>query len=459
MLILFFLNFLFLFNLFGAEEHAQYTPYDPYCRVDYETVFDEKKLKQFTDVLDHDGTIKNMPADFDEEQQTRVTFLTPEVYQKRKKSIAESFLKDLKKEKNRSAITPMLISTVDVSVKIGCTIGFLTLIPSDSIGFSALIATLGTICWANLPKDVIRYFNPSSDPYEKWEIEFANKMQYIPCQLWPRVIDVFTDARAGKLRSANVRQFFEVVFNLPSIHYFPYNPPFEKGNSNAVYEEISQFTSAFFSDYQESENAKCSMQLATRQYLEKLSQNGNGVVSIHLEGPNGCGKHHYVKLLAEKFTEVFGHTFPVREINIRSELHAELDGNQDTPGALLKAITQISKGGTPYGMLIFDSADWLNGTLRRMAQKMFDPKVGYFSSKYLNELEIRLSGFLIFFLSNSPLEDPSSSKIVNIKFPLALKRDVLAQLAMGNLNQYLKGTELSEHDVAQSVEITEAIER
>ena len=85
MLILFFLNFLFLFNLFGAEEHAQYTPYDPYCRVDYETVFDEKKLKQFTDVLDHDGTIKNMPADFDEEQQTRVTFLTPEVYQKRKK--------------------------------------------------------------------------------------------------------------------------------------------------------------------------------------------------------------------------------------------------------------------------------------------------------------------------------------------------------------------------------------
>jgi hypothetical protein len=283
-------------------------------------------------------------------------------------------------------------------------------------------------------------------------------MSYIPYQLWPQIIDTFGAARLGRFSYVRATNFFDIAFNLPSMHRFPYVPPLKIEEIVSKTEAINGFTDQFFYKYEDSD-AKLKLGAATRKYLTKLAHDEDGFVCVHLEGPGGVGKTHYIKALASKIAEVLGTDIPVEEINIRGTEASELEGDKNTPGKVLAALSRVAKKDKPYGIIVFDEAAWLNGQLKETAKKMFEPTLGSFRSQYLDGMDFSLKGFLIAFISNDPIEDLAlRSRMISVNFP-SLKQVELKKMALETLkNQFLRGTNLKYDDVFETQEITQAIE-
>ena len=155
------------------------------------------------------------------------------------------------------------------------------------------------------------------------------------------VTDKFGAARMGTIRYGEAADFFEVAFNLPSIFRYPYQPPLTETEVSPKADQLDAFIAEFFKDYQNADDACRTIQAAIREFLRKLASNEKGFVAIHLEGPGGIGKTHFVKALSRKFGEI-GMSLPTEEVMIR--------GSDQHPGQLhprLNALGAAARGAGP----------------------------------------------------------------------------------------------------------------
>lgn len=454
----------------AAEEGVQSSgSSDPFARTDYTKAFNPKVLDEFRDVIEYDGSIINTPRDFLAEIPAVVEGyaiipvpLDATTYAARKRLMNNALIENLTKCKRDAALRPVYENGLSFALQAVC-IGFsMWALGTDSMGGSfggfAIATSLGFSMRQAIPA-AWSYIYPGNDPYARFEQQFAKKMSYIPHQLWPQIIDTFGAARLGRFSYVRATSFFDIAFNLPVMHRFPYVPPLKTAEIVSKADAINRYTDEFFANYENSQTARTQLRATTREYLTKLASAEDGFVCVHLEGPGGVGKTHYIKALAEKIAEVLNTDVPVEEINIRGTEASELEGDQNTPGKVLAALSRVAKKDKPYGILVFDEAAWLNGPLKETAKKMFEPDLGSFTSQYLAGMDFSLKGFLIAFMSNDPISDPAlRSRMTNVKFP-SLKPISLRTMALAKLrNQFLSGTGLRYEDVFETQEITQAIE-
>lgn len=464
-----FLSLFLSINISAAEEGVQSSgSSDPFARTDYAKAFNPKVLDEFSDVRKYDGSIINTPRDFFVE--------IPEVAKRdaiipvsldattcaaRKILMKNALIENLTKCKRDAALRAVYESGLSFALQAICLGSFMRVSGTDSMGgsFAGLLFanSLAYFMRQAIPA-VCSYIYPGNDPYARFEQQFAEKMSYIPYQLWPQIIDTFGAARIGRFSYVRATNFFDIAFNLPSMHRFPYVPPLKIEEIVSKTGAINHFTDQFFRKYEDSD-ANLKLGAATRKYLKKLAHDEDGFVCVHLAGPGGVGKTHYIKALASKIAEVLGTDIPVEEINIRGTEASELEGDQNTPGKVLAALSRVAKKDKPYGILVFDEAAWLNCPLKETAKKMFEPNLGSFRSQYLDGMDFSLKGFLIAFMSNKTISDrPLRSRMIDVKFP-TLKKESLETMALAKLrDQFLDGTGLSYENVFERQEITQAIE-
>ena len=469
---------------------------DPYLKTNYKIAFDVKILEEFSDVLEQDGAIANMPSSFvrkssfalgaqrtspsasrqlgdyqplsvsssDVDMLEGRTFSQENdgAYQTRKTAMIAAIMQKLKRCKRDAVLRPMYEAGIAVAVEGACMFTLIECLGTDNFGASfGIFAFAGTVGYAIKPaaKAIYSHFYPGHDLYESWEEQFAEKMPYIPNRLWRQIRDNFAAARKGELDYQKATDYFDIAFNLPIIHRFPYVAPLSEVSLSKRADEINQFTNSFFEDYKDSLAADLSLSGVVREYLKKLTYDENGFVCVHLKGRGGIGKTHYIKALSHKISEVLGQDIPVEKIDIRSDDSSELEGSKESPGKVLTGVSRISKLGKPYGILVFDEAAWLNGTLKEAAKNMFEPNNGCFNSLYLDKMEFSLKGFLVAFMSNDEINDKAlKDRMINIDFP-NLKKESLRRMALEDLESYLEGTRLIKSKVECSPEINDAIER
>ncbi len=464
-----FLSLFLSISISAAEEGVQSSgSSDPFARTDYAKSFNPNIFGDFKDVREYDGSATNTPPNFFVEipiveGYTAVPIpLDSRTYAVRKSLMEKSILAQLAKCKRDAVLRPVYENGLSFALQAGC-IGFsMWALGTESMGGSfggfAIATSLGFSMRQAIPA-VWSYIYPGNDPYARFEQQFAKKMPYIPHQLWPQIIDTFGAARLGRFSYVRATNFFDIAFNLPVMHRFPYLPPLQTDEILSKANTINRFTDEFFANYENSQTARTQLRATTRKYLTKLATDEDGFVCVHLEGPGGVGKTHYIKALAARISEVLGTDIPVEEINIRGTDSSELEGDQNTPGKVLAALSRVAKKGKPYGILVFDEAAWLNGPLKEPAKKMFEPILGLFTSQYLAGMDFSLKGFLIAFMSNDPISDPAlSSRMSPVKFP-TLKKESLRTMALAKLrDQFLDGTGLRYESTSSAQEIRSAIE-
>lgn len=466
-----FLNIFLCFNTYAGEGSLQSSLNgDPFARTDYDKAFSPQILKKFVHVLAQDGSLSNMPEDLDlsEEDlanQRPVTLANDEAneeYNKQRIRMIEDIKLQLTKAKRDAVLRPLYEAGLTLTFQ-GASIGLLlTLMPMNSFGGGlGMYAFLSTIGWIakDAGKTLYTYLAPGNDPLHRWENKFAETMSYIPYRLWPQIIDMFGAVRIGRYSYHRATEFFNIIFNLPMIHCYPYRPPLALIDLKNKSQRINSFITKFFRDYENAEEAQLNIQSACKTYLRKLAKSENGFVCVHLVGPGGIGKTHFSRELKKQLSFALEESIPVEEITIRSTSNSELEGDQHSPGSVLLALSRIGKQGKPYGMLIFDEAAWLNSELKETAKKMFEPSLGSFTSQYLDGLEVSFKGFLLVFISNTSIEDPAlNSRFINVKFP-SLQKESLKSMALASLPQYLDGTNLKAEEIESDPEILDALEK
>lgn len=452
-----------------SGEEGSYTSNDPYARTDYQRAFDANVLKPFADVLAYDGAIDNMPESLiSDTAKSDMAISDDKTYFERRRMMTEAIVAQLNTEKNNALFKPLYQTGIFAGVEIVSTAATLKVIPKDSLGGSLGIVEAirtGTLILKDVIKTAYTWWAPGNDPLARWELQFAERMPYIPHELWPKIVDTFGSARMGMnmLNYKSVTEFFDVAFNLPSVNRHPYTPPLTVEDIPSISEKINVFLDTFFEDYENAESAKLAIQAGVRKYLRKLASNSPGCVCIHLLGAPGVGKTYFMQKFAKKLQEALDDHVIVSDVPIRGLDAKELEGGRDDsghmmPGNLLTALSQIGKQGTPFGILLFDEASWLNGELKQSAKKIFEPTLGQFQSQFLDGNEVSLKGFLVIMASNDVIENQAlRSRFINVEFP-AFRKERLKEKAFENLPHYLIGTELLLEDVKNDEKILKIFE-
>ncbi len=464
----FLLSFLFIFFSFNLNADNQASKEDPYRGTRYAKAFNVSEIfLKYQDVLRYEGTIKNLPEKIkipiiQEDNSLNNKILSKENYTLKRQQMINEIIANLDKSKRDAVLRPLYRTIMVVLFQCLIILLFRKILPRNSIAAGFSLASLcTTIGW--IGPDAVgslhTYYSPTNDPYARWEYQFAEKMPYIPSTLWDRTIDTFGAARMGDFQYADATRFFDIAFNLPVMYRYAYQPPVKLDEVTRKANAVNNFTVKFFENYENSRDSSIKLQAVIRKYLKKLATNDEGFICVHLKGPGGVGKTHYMKALAKKISEVIEQEMPTEEITIRSDESSELEGNKDDPGQILTAISPIAKKGKPYGILIFDEAAWLNGKLKDTAKKIFEPDIGSFKAQYLGGLDFSLKGFLVIFLSNDAIKDEAlNSRMIHIDFP-SLKKENLKNLALNTLDQHLEGTGLDETKVRESKEIKAVIDK
>ncbi|AIK96379.1 ATP-binding protein [Candidatus Odyssella acanthamoebae] len=443
---------------------------DPFARTDYAKAFAPQVFKKFLPLLEENGSIINMPEDLisSENKSSKskkykpISNLSEEEYKEQQKLLVQAIQQQLTNAKRNAILRPLYEAFIICSVQGASTVAMLTFMPPDSVGGGfGLFSMLNLVGWVakDAGKTLYTYYRPGNDPLQRWENKFSKVLPYIPHQLWPKIIDKFGAVRMGRYSYAQATDFFNIVFNLPTIHRYPYHPPLTLDELDNKSKVINKFIHKFFEDYKDPDDPILGIRAACKTYLQKLAKDEDGFVCIHLEGPGGIGKTHFSKKLSEQLGIALGRKIPQQEITIRNMIPSELEGDTQTPGQILLALAEVGKKKSPFGILIFDEATWLNSVLQESSKKIFEPKLGSFISQYLDGLEVSFKGFLLIFISNNPIEDKAlKSRFINVKFP-NLKKESLISMACKSITQYTEGTYLREEDLKNATEITEALER
>ena len=395
--------------------------------------------------------------------------LTKEEYEIEKIKMQNAISRALKSSKDNAVLRPVYEGLTIIGMDVLAMGAVYTLLKGDTRNFGlgfAIFSFVTTLTRTLRPmiKAFYSWHYPGNDPYQVWENEFANKMPYIPHRLWPQIINTFGAARIGRFDYQKATDYFDTAFNLPEIYRYCYRRQalLSEEEISEKTNIINESTNSFFEDYENGDVARLTLRAAIRDYLRKLACGEDGFVCLHLHGDGGIGKTHYMRELAKKIQEVFPQQkIPVEEISIRSDNPTELEGSKESPGQVIMALSHIGKQKTPYGILVFDEASWLNGGLKETAKKMFEPNLGRFNSPYLDGLEFSLKGFLVAFLSNTEISDEAlKSRMRSIPFPM-LKKEKLAEKAKNTLKKYLRGTRLVEDEerVKESEKIRKALEK
>lgn len=439
---------------------------DPYAHTNYRLAFSPEIFKKFIDVLEQDGTWVNMPDGAMElpthapEHRIQIEDLS-ESYGRRSEELRAAILKQVRVAKRDAVLRPLYEAGLIMAAQGACMIPLLYLMPSDSYGGGfGVFAFFNVLGWVSKDagKAIYTYRNPGNDPMGYWEELFAERMRFIPNRLWDPIVNMFGAARMGRYSHRDAIAFFEVAFHLPTLHRYPYVPPLGPQEIDEKAQGLEGFIEGFFQDYENGDEAALKIKAATRQFLIKLAENQPGFIAMHLLGKGGIGKTHFVKALVSEMNRQ-GLGLPVEEVTIRGENAEALEGSPETPGQLLSALVRMGKTGKPYGILIFDEAEWLNSDgLKASAKKTFEPDLGFFVSDYLKGLDVSCQGYMLWFMSNEEVKDPHlRSRLNPISFP-SLKKTALERMAKELLPGFLPHSGLDQSDVKNNGHLTKLLE-
>ncbi|WP_010302187.1 ATP-binding protein [Candidatus Odyssella thessalonicensis] len=462
-----FSSILLYFNLCAGENAF---PGNLLSTTDYEKAFDPTILQGYVDVLMADGSIENMPEDLIQEKDrleeieaiTSFDEISYDDYLQQRQLMVNSLKEQLRKEKRSAVLRPLKEGALYLAFDGISTSMILSVMSPESVGggfgLFNFLSILG-VTIKNSTHALYQYFRPDPDPLSRWEDKFCELMPYIPSALWQQIREKFTLVRNKHCRYSQAAEFFDIVFNLPMLHRYPYTPPLSLKELKQDFPLVHRFIGEFFKDYEQADPAISSISSTCRTYLRKLALNEDGFVCLYLEGSGGIGKTYFAKKLVNHLNKVSSHPIPMQEITLKDHKADTLEGSSLKPGQVLSALSRIGKESSPFGILIFDEATWLNGSLNESAKRLFEPTLGSFSADYLEGLQVSFKGFLLIFISNKPIEDEAlKSRFIHVPFP-KLKKERLVAMARATLSNYIIGTPLRIEDVENALEIEAALEQ
>jgi hypothetical protein len=196
---------------------------------------------------------------------------------------------------------------------------------------------------------------------------------------------------------------------------------------------------------------------SVRKYLTKLARRENGFVGIHLIGEPGIGKTHFGRELSKQISSHTGYNFPILDV---AQTDQYSFWQRDQPDDFLQPLVTIGKTGKPFGILIFDEAQWLSGPeCIETAKRALEMDLGSFQSRLLGNEKISFNGMFVIVMTNKAFDDEAlKSRLITVNFP-NLKKKSLEEVALRNMGRHLEGTDLTLDSVKKNKEVKAIIEQ
>lgn len=247
-----------------------------------------------------------------------------------------------------------------------------------------------------------------SHPVDELEKLFAANRCFIPNALWPIIMEKFMLARKNPFAQRQATDFltFALGINLykplPALHYTQ--------SIEEIISTLERKIDTFFVQYQDITKEKIqSIKMGVAKFIRCLLESSTNYPQYqYLVGPGGIGKTHFVKALSEWIEEIVPGTVHFEDVVINSV--ADLDGNTQRPGALLKVLRNQLQTGKRGSIVFMDEATWLN-KMPNKCKRTFKGNLTAISTAYFgnsidgNGIIIPIKPMLIFVASNEEITD------------------------------------------------------
>jgi hypothetical protein len=288
------------------------------------------------------------------------------------------------------------------------------------------------------------------------ENHFAKNMCYIPNVLWPKIINAFTSARQSEFGREAHTNFLNFTLNLTT--YKPKNSLVFKDDMSAdeIKNELAARIDSFFSNYKQSQDSDSlnHIQINVAKFIDELidptSKTKQGPRYIYLHGVGGIGKTHFVQTLSDWLEELIPGSVRFEEIVINSSV--ELEGSEQLPGALLKALRNQLMQNKRGSIVMFDEATWLNDpSMISSAKRIFNGDRSKLSASYFGSnidgtaVSLDMPPMLIFVASNNNINDDAlASRFDLVHYPIPTKQALFEHaLKIAACSKILKNKQIS----------------
>ena len=303
----------------------------------------------------------------------------------------------------------------------------------DSMGGSFAVFSSVTNVFMSLPRLIqIGYqlkFRPDNFMANLEEYYAKNKC-YIPNLLWEKIEEAFVQARQNQYAREKNINFLRIALSF-TMHKPKPEIQFKNNMSvDEVKDELNQRIDNFFKDYKKDNNFQSLwyIKINVSKFIDSLI-NKNFQTSapryVYMYGLGGIGKTYFVQTLAQWIDELIPNSVNFENLIIASS--AELEGNDQKPGAFLKVLqnqlTQQKNG----SVVMVDEATWINDFgMISSAKRIFNGEQSKLSTEYFGTdmhgqaVILDIPPMLIFLASNDEIKDgavASRFDIVNYPTP------------------------------------------
>ncbi len=335
----------------------------------------------------------------------------------------------------RWAITEPARESMTLMGLMGCAVAAIKkMVGPESMGGSFGIFT-GLFNAAFLCRPCIRScYNwqwPPAHPLNDLEGRFAKNQCFIPKALWRVIIEKFMIARNNQFQQRECTDFIEFALGLTTYKPKPEikidGHPVDEHSVTRAMEILSPQIDQFFADYEDQEDGGKSIlfiKLNVYKFLQVLvGKTDEAPRYIHLHGPGGIGKTHFVYKLSEWINKIIPNSIRFEDLVITSA--EELEGSVNRPGAILRVLRNQVIEDKRGSIVFMDEATWLNREdMISPAKRVFNGNLANLSTAYFGGgiegagIKLKLPPMLIFVASNEEIKDAAlKSRFDTILFP------------------------------------------
>jgi len=422
---------------------------DPYQGIRYNDAFNQKDIySKYKDLLLQTGCGHNL---FEEDHQAVVVTLSEEEYSKKLQEFENECLSLLNKARSVVLFKPAVAEIVSTGLKTGVFLSaFMYMKKNDNeflsmMGtiYSSLFQALGAI---SVSKDLIyvahNFISKPDNSIGYLEEYFAKNKCYIPNVLWPKITELFILVRENKYPADFLNFILNFTVYKPKDSNLFKRPDFISDIKNELRIRIRDF----FKNYQNLDEESLSfIQINVEKFVDELinghtSQLGHGPRYIYLHGVGGIGKTHFVQTLASWLEELMPNSVLFEDLVINSVI--DLEGNEKTPGALLKVLRNQLMRNKRGSIIMFDEASWLNDyNMISSVKRVFNGDRSKLSTSFFGTnidgsmISFSIPPMLIFVAGNDTIHDAAlASRFDLVSYPIPTK-EALFNYALKIINE------------------------
>ncbi|CAO5682262.1 MAG: hypothetical protein HEEMFOPI_01644 [Holosporales bacterium] len=310
----------------------------------------------------------------------------------------------------------------------------------SEIAFNSFIFSTVTMV-TSIVYELFNFFFTPRSPLDDLETDFAENQCFIPHQIWPSIIKHFALSRQNIFAQEKSLKFLEFALSLQTFHRTEL-VGLKKGiiNNNTACNKISLNIDRFFKKYKRSlqENEthfkeRDALKTIIQDFFFSLVGRGNIKTRyIYLQGKAGIGKTYFVNKIAEWLNEVLNTTVFVDQYTITRP--DELEGSDQQPGILLKALSKKCKRKSPGSIIFLDEAEWINTPcFVSSAKRTFNGDQTQIATGFFglesdgSQLKLSSPPTIILLSGNTPISDEAiKSRFQIINFPHPTQKTLLS---------------------------------